>query len=57
MTADWHSPNNVYRTYDAKYIKNQLDLFYKLYEKKLIFRDFKPVYFSPSSKYFVQTNI
>lgn len=50
VTADWNSRNNVYRTYDASYIKNQLNLFYELYEKKLIFRDFKPVYYSPSSR-------
>lgn len=50
VTADWDSPNCTYQTFDAKYIKNELELFYKLYEKKLIYRDLKPVYWSPSSK-------
>lgn len=51
ITADWNNQKNTYRTYDAAYIQNQLNLFYQLYTKKLIFRDLKPVYWSPSSKW------
>lgn len=51
VTADWKTRTNMYRTFDSAYIQNQLNLFYELYEKKLIFRDLKPVYYSPSSKY------
>ena len=29
---------------------NEIDLFYELYKKKLIFRDYMPVYWSISSK-------
>lgn len=50
ITGDWTNPNSMYRTYDMAYIENQLKLFHQLYEKKLIYRDFKPVYWSPSSK-------
>lgn len=50
VTADWSQTENMYRTYDAAYVKNQLNLFHQLYSKKLIFRDLKPVYWSPSSK-------
>lgn len=50
ITGDWSNRDNMYRTYDAAYVKNQLNLFYELYAKKLIFRDLKPVYWSPSSK-------
>lgn len=50
VIGDWTNRNQMYRTYDAAYIQNQLNLFYQLYGKKLIYRDFKPVYWSPSSK-------
>lgn len=46
--GDW---NNPYLTYSVPYVKNQLKQFYKLYNKKLIYRDVKPVYWSPSSRY------
>lgn len=48
--ADWENADAIYRTLDSTYICNQLNLFYKLYEKELIYRDLKPVYWSPSSK-------
>lgn len=50
VTADWSNENGIYRTFDPDYIKNQLDIFYSLYERKYAFRDLKPVYWSPSSK-------
>lgn len=50
VTADWKNRANMYRTYDSSYIQNQLNLFHELYAKNLIFRDLKPVYWSPSSK-------
>lgn len=35
---------------DGSYIKNQFNIFYDLYKKNLVYRDLKPVYWSPSSK-------
>ncbi|XP_014215047.1 isoleucine--tRNA ligase, mitochondrial [Copidosoma floridanum] len=49
IMADWKD-SSCYFTNTTSYIKNQLQQFYSLYEKKLVFRDFKPVYWSPSSK-------
>lgn len=46
--GDW---DRSYETYTVPYIKNQLKQFYKLYEKNLVYRDYKPVYWSPSSRY------
>ncbi|XP_011310273.1 isoleucine--tRNA ligase, mitochondrial [Fopius arisanus] len=46
VMADWTS---CYLTQDPSYIKNQLQQFFNLYSKGLIFRDFKPVHWSPSS--------
>lgn len=46
ITADW---TNIYRTFDASYIENQLRIFGELYRKKLVYRDMKPVFWSPSS--------
>lgn len=40
----------MYKTLSNDYIQNQLEIFYKMYEKKLIFRDIKPVHWSPSSR-------
>ncbi|KAL1138903.1 hypothetical protein AAG570_008965 [Ranatra chinensis] len=48
VMADWD--NDCYYTYDPSYIKNQLIQFYQLFKKGLIYRDLKPVYWSPSSK-------
>ncbi|XP_050536211.1 isoleucine--tRNA ligase, mitochondrial isoform X2 [Daktulosphaira vitifoliae] len=48
ILADWDL--NCYYTYEKKYIKKQLYQFYNLYKKGLIYRDLKPVYWSPSSK-------
>ncbi|XP_070502687.1 isoleucine--tRNA ligase, mitochondrial [Chironomus tepperi] len=49
VTGSWNDQSQTYRTFDKSYIQNQLRMFYKMYQKGLIYRDFKPVYFSPSS--------
>ncbi|XP_011502157.1 PREDICTED: isoleucine--tRNA ligase, mitochondrial [Ceratosolen solmsi marchali] len=49
IMADWKN-NGCYFTNQTSFIINQLHQFYNLYEKKLIYQDFKPVYWSPSSK-------
>nr|XP_024214444.1 isoleucine--tRNA ligase, mitochondrial isoform X2 [Halyomorpha halys] len=38
-----------YFTFDKDYVKNQIQQFYKLFNKGLIYRDLKPVYWSVSS--------
>ncbi|KAG8259136.1 Isoleucine--tRNA ligase, mitochondrial [Homalodisca vitripennis] len=48
VMADWE--DGCYFTFDKAYVKNQLQQFYKLYEQGLIYRDVKPVYWSPSSR-------
>ncbi|XP_029729776.2 isoleucine--tRNA ligase, mitochondrial [Aedes albopictus] len=50
VTADWSSENSWYRTLDVGYISAQLRLFRELYDNGLIYRDVKPVYWSPSSR-------
>ncbi|XP_006894654.1 PREDICTED: isoleucine--tRNA ligase, mitochondrial [Elephantulus edwardii] len=47
IMADW---NNCYYTFDKKYEAKQLRLFYDMYEKGLVYRDYKPVFWSPSSR-------
>ncbi|NWQ80621.1 SYIM protein, partial [Columbina picui] len=47
VMADW---DNCYRTSDPKYEANQLRVFYKMYDKGLIYQDYKPVFWSPSTK-------
>lgn len=49
VLGDWKNEQNLYKTYSPEYIKNQLQMFYKLYEKGLIYVDRKPVFWSPSS--------
>nr|BAC76731.1 isoleucyl-tRNA synthetase (mitochondrial) [Caenorhabditis elegans] len=46
VTADWEKP---YVTKSPSYVAAQLDIFAKLVEQKLVYRSFKPVYWSPSS--------
>ncbi|XP_022332728.2 isoleucine--tRNA ligase, mitochondrial-like [Crassostrea virginica] len=48
VMADWGG--QVYRTMDPQYEVKQLDVFYTMYEKDLIYQGFMPVYWSPSSK-------
>ncbi|XP_055585708.1 isoleucine--tRNA ligase, mitochondrial [Uranotaenia lowii] len=50
VTADWGRKESWYRTMDPGYIVAQLKLFQELYEKGLIYRDVKPVFWSPSSR-------
>ncbi|XP_046813079.1 isoleucine--tRNA ligase, mitochondrial isoform X2 [Vespa crabro] len=49
IMADWKE-TGCYFTNQLSYVKNQLEQFMNLYEKRLVFRDFKPVYWSPSSR-------
>lgn len=49
VTGSWNDKSQTYRTFDKDYIKNQLRMFYKMYERDLIYRDMKPIFFSPSS--------
>lgn len=46
VTADWQ---HSYRTMDSIYVSRQLRLFAELLDRKLVYRAFKPVYWSPSS--------
>lgn len=47
LLCDW---SHIYRTIDPVYMCNELDLFTKLYERGLIYRDYMPVYWSVSSQ-------
>ncbi|XP_078035223.1 isoleucyl-tRNA synthetase, mitochondrial isoform X2 [Augochlora pura] len=47
IMANW---KECYLTNQSSYVKNQLRQFLQLYEKGIIFRDFMPVYWSPSSR-------
>uniref|UniRef100_A0A182XVI5 isoleucine--tRNA ligase n=1 Tax=Anopheles stephensi TaxID=30069 RepID=A0A182XVI5_ANOST len=51
VTGAWNDDDQgYYRSLDPSYIGAQLRLFSELYERKLIYRDLKPVYWSPSSQ-------
>ncbi|CAF1312662.1 unnamed protein product [Rotaria sordida] len=45
ILADW---NNCYRTFDKDYIIDQIRLFWRLYQKGLLYRQYKPVNWSPT---------
>ncbi|EDW41671.1 GM25585 [Drosophila sechellia] len=49
ILANWQK-DNIYMTFQPEFIVNQLQMFYNLYEKGLVYRDLKPVYWSPSSR-------
>jgi len=49
VTGNWQDDKQIYRTIEKDYIKNQLQMFLKMYERGLIYRDMKPVFWSPSS--------
>lgn len=49
VMADWE--NQVYHTYDKDYVIRQLNIFWDLFNQGLLYRDLKPVYWSPSSRY------
>lgn len=46
ILGDW---TNHYRTLSPEYVKNELRMFHNMYDKGLIYRDVKPIYWSPSS--------
>ncbi|KAM4861959.1 LOW QUALITY PROTEIN: isoleucine--tRNA ligase, mitochondrial [Thomomys bottae] len=47
IMADW---NDCYHTFDREYEAKQLRIFYQMYDKGLIYRSYKPVFWSPSSR-------
>lgn len=47
LMVDW---SRCYKTIDTEFMCDELDLFFELYEKKLIYRDYMPVYWSISSQ-------
>ena len=47
VIADW---NQIYETKDPNFLCNEIDLFYELYKQKLVYREYKPVYWSISSQ-------
>ncbi|KAI9460791.1 tRNA synthetases class I-domain-containing protein [Boletus coccyginus] len=49
IMADW-SKESTYRTLDHQYEMRQLRVFQQMVSKGLIYRDYRPVYFSPSSR-------
>ncbi|KAH8392050.1 hypothetical protein KR200_009990 [Drosophila serrata] len=49
ILANWRK-NDIYMTFQPEFVVNQLQMFYDLYERGLVYRDLKPVYWSPSSR-------
>ncbi|XP_063775503.1 isoleucine--tRNA ligase, mitochondrial [Pseudophryne corroboree] len=47
IMADW---DNAYCTFHKKYEAKQLDVFYKMHEKGHIYQDYRPVFWSPSTR-------
>jgi isoleucyl-tRNA synthetase len=47
VMGDW---DNAYKTMDSGFEIRQLEVFKRMFEKGLIYRQFKPVYWSPSSR-------
>nr|CAI5832646.1 unnamed protein product [Callosobruchus analis] len=47
VVGDW---KNSYQTFNKDYVKTQFRIFHKLYQKNLVYRDIKPIYWSPSSR-------
>ena len=47
VMGDW---DNAYRTMEKGFELRQLEVFKKMWEKGLVYRQFKPVYWSPSSR-------
>lgn len=47
VVGDWE---HHYETKSVPYVENQLRQFLLLYNKKVIYRDVKPIYWSPSSR-------
>ena len=51
ILADWNNSERLYFTFSSDFICNQLQLFLDFFRKGLVYRDLKPVYWSPSSRY------
>jgi isoleucyl-tRNA synthetase len=47
LLADW---SNVYKTLNPDFLCGELDLFLNLYEKKLIYRNYMPVFWSTAAQ-------
>lgn len=47
VIGDW---KNHYETKNKDYVTNQLQQFFNLYERGFIYRDTKPIYWSPTSR-------
>ena len=47
VMGDW---DNAYRTMDSKYVKVQIEKFYDLFSLGYVFREYMPVFWSPSSQ-------
>ncbi|GCB63080.1 hypothetical protein scyTo_0007333, partial [Scyliorhinus torazame] len=47
VMADW---DKCYYTYDKPYEAKQLKVFHKMFDKGYIYRDYKPVFWSPSTR-------
>lgn len=47
LVADWRNP---YKTFDKAYETKELQIFKEMWRKGLVYRDLKPIYWSPSSK-------
>ncbi|KAF8512558.1 tRNA synthetases class I-domain-containing protein [Hysterangium stoloniferum] len=50
IMADWNNDEATYRTMDHQYEVRQLRVFQALVEKGLIYRQYRPVYYSPASR-------
>lgn len=50
VAAAWDEEASTYQTNRPGYVSNQLTLFLDFFKKGLVFRDLKPVFWSPSSK-------
>ncbi|KAL1674639.1 tRNA synthetases class I-domain-containing protein [Schizophyllum commune] len=50
VMADWTNEDSTYRTLDHKYEMRQLHIFKQMVDKGLIYRKYRPVYYSPSSR-------
>ncbi|ESK91771.1 isoleucyl-trna synthetase [Moniliophthora roreri MCA 2997] len=50
IMANWHNDSATYRTLDHRYEIRQLRIFQKMVEKGLIYRHYRPVHYSPSSR-------
>ncbi|XP_069787334.1 isoleucine--tRNA ligase, mitochondrial isoform X2 [Narcine bancroftii] len=47
VMADW---DNCYYTFDKQYEAKQLEVFHQMFDKGYIYRDYKPVFWSPSTR-------